>query len=236
MALTPKQKAFVENYLIDLNATQAAIRAGYSPKTAEAIGFENLRKPKIDSEIQKAMSERSQRTEITADMVLQRWWDLATADPNEIIHLRRVCCRNCFGKDHKYQWFNEDEYKRAVKLAISLAKEQREEPTIPSDVGGYGYDRLLRPHPKCPYCKGEGNVDLHIEDTRDLGPKAKLLYGGIKQTAAGIEIKMRDQDKALENVARHLGMFNDTLNIKANIGVQIIDDIGSGDDDNTDTG
>ncbi|MEK4513610.1 terminase small subunit [Paenibacillus sp. FSL K6-2524] len=71
MALTPKQKTFVQEYLVDLNATQAAIRAGYSVKTAEAIGHENLRKPKIAEAIEKAMDKRSERTEITADRVLQ---------------------------------------------------------------------------------------------------------------------------------------------------------------------
>ena len=55
MALTGKQQLFVEEYLIDLNATQAAIRAGYSVNTAEAIGFENLRKPKIAQAIAERM-------------------------------------------------------------------------------------------------------------------------------------------------------------------------------------
>lgn len=68
--MTPKQKRFVEEYLIDLNATQAAIRAGYSRKTAGAIGGENLEKPEIATAIQQAMDERSQRTGITADRVL----------------------------------------------------------------------------------------------------------------------------------------------------------------------
>ena len=70
MALTPKQQRFVEEYLTDLNATQAAIRAGYSAKTAEVIGYENLRKPQVADAIKAAQSERSQRTEITADYVL----------------------------------------------------------------------------------------------------------------------------------------------------------------------
>jgi phage terminase small subunit len=68
--LTPKQQLFVKEYLIDLNATQAAIKAGYSEKTAEVIGFENLRKPKIQAEIQAAMDQRAERTKITADYVL----------------------------------------------------------------------------------------------------------------------------------------------------------------------
>lgn len=68
--LTDKQQRFVEEYLIDLNATQAAIRAGYSEKTAHSIGHENLNKPEIQEAIQIAMDERSKRTEITQDMVL----------------------------------------------------------------------------------------------------------------------------------------------------------------------
>ena len=69
--MTEKQKRFVEEYLIDLNATQAAIRAGYSPQTAYSIGEENLRKPEIKSRIDKAMAERSRRTGINQDRVLQ---------------------------------------------------------------------------------------------------------------------------------------------------------------------
>ena len=69
--LEPKQKLFCDEYLIDLNATQAAIRAGYSRKTAQQIGAENLLKPVIASYISKRMKDREQRTEITQDMVLR---------------------------------------------------------------------------------------------------------------------------------------------------------------------
>jgi phage terminase small subunit len=72
MALTPKQARFVAEYLIDLNATQAAKRAGYSKKTAHAIGQENLRKPIIAAEVAKAQAERTERTNIDIDWVVQR--------------------------------------------------------------------------------------------------------------------------------------------------------------------
>ena len=206
--LTEKQKMFVLEYLVDLNATAAARRAGYSEKTADKIAFQLLEKTLVQKAIQEQMEAREKRTLITADMVLQRWWDIATADPNEIIHLRRVCCRHCYGIDHQYQWRNKEEYQRTVQAAINNVEEDKP-PVIPSDAGGYGFNRLLRPHAECPYCQGEGNLEIHIEDTRDLGPKTKILYAGIKQTAAGIEIKFKDQDKALENVARHLGMFTE---------------------------
>lgn len=68
--LTAKQAAFVREYLIDLCAAKAAIRAGYSAKRADAIGYENLRKPEVAAAIQSAMKERAERVQRTADDVL----------------------------------------------------------------------------------------------------------------------------------------------------------------------
>lgn len=69
--LTPKQAAFVAEYLVDLNATQAAIRAGYSEATAHSIGHENLSKPEIADAIAAAQLARSERTRVTQDYVLE---------------------------------------------------------------------------------------------------------------------------------------------------------------------
>ncbi len=69
-SLTPKQRLFVSEYLIDLNATQAAIRAGYSAKTAEVQGPRLLGNVRVQVAIRKAMEQREQRTQITQDYVL----------------------------------------------------------------------------------------------------------------------------------------------------------------------
>lgn len=69
--LTSKQEKFVEEYLIDLNATQAAIRAGYSANTAKEIGCENLTKPNIAEAIQKARNSMSERALVTQEMVVK---------------------------------------------------------------------------------------------------------------------------------------------------------------------
>lgn len=82
--LTGKQKRFVEEYLCDLNATQAAIRAGYSAKTAEWIGPQLLQKTHVAAAIQEAMNKRSVRTEITADRVLREVSHMALYDPADI--------------------------------------------------------------------------------------------------------------------------------------------------------
>lgn len=87
MAMTKKQKRFVEEYLIDLNATQAAIRAGYSPDSARDIGYENLTKPNIKAAIDKAEAERSRRTGINQDRVLREIAKLAFVNPVDVIDM-----------------------------------------------------------------------------------------------------------------------------------------------------
>jgi len=74
--LTPKQSLFCKEFIVDLNATQAAIRAGYSEKTAAQMGFENLRKPNIRNEIERLMRQREKRTERSGDEVIERLWEI----------------------------------------------------------------------------------------------------------------------------------------------------------------
>lgn len=84
--LTEKQKRFIEEYLIDLNATQAAIRAGYSPNSARDIGSENLTKPDIRARIDEALAERSKRTGINADRVLREIARIAFVNAADVIN------------------------------------------------------------------------------------------------------------------------------------------------------
>lgn len=78
--LTKKQAQFAQEYLVDLNATQAAMRAGYSPKTARQLGNRLLATPHVAREIERRRSERMERTEITSDVVLMELLRLARAD------------------------------------------------------------------------------------------------------------------------------------------------------------
>lgn len=83
--LTTKQKRFIDEYMIDLNATQAAIRAGYSAASAGSIGSENLKKPEIASRVRAREAERSKRTGINADRVLDELGKLAFVNPTDLI-------------------------------------------------------------------------------------------------------------------------------------------------------
>jgi len=89
MALTAKQQRFVEEYLVDLNATQAAIRAGYSENAARSIGCENLTKPHIAAAVAAAQKERSERTEIDADRVFEELGKIGFSDIRKAVRWGR---------------------------------------------------------------------------------------------------------------------------------------------------
>ena len=160
--LNEKQKRFVSEYIIDLNAKQAAIRAGYSPIGAEPQASRLLSNAKIQTEIAKAMEDREKRTGITQDRVL------------------------------------------AELSAIAFAKA--------TDYVEVGKDGLVK-----------------IKPTASLTDEQKKAIAGIKEGANGIEVKLVDKTKALEMLSRHLGLFNDKLNVNVEA-VEIVDDMESDDD------
>lgn len=83
MAINRKQQLFAKEYIIDFNVTRAAARAGYSEKTAHAIGHKLLKIAEIQKEIELQLAERSKRTEVTADRVLLEIARLAFNDPRK---------------------------------------------------------------------------------------------------------------------------------------------------------
>lgn len=211
--LTLKRQRFVEEYLTEANATQAAVRAGYSKRNADKIGPQLLREPVVAAAIAAAQAKRAERLEVCADEVLRHWWAIANADPNDIVQFRRVACRHCHGAEHAFQWIDESEFAHALAahLSATSAGGVIDLTGSPTDAGGYGYSKQADPVATCPKCFGEGQGEVFIADTRKLTGDAKLLYAGMKVTQSGFEVKLHDQMKALDNVARHLGMFVDKV-------------------------
>ncbi len=82
--MTPRQRRFVQEYLIDLNATQAATRAGYSAKSAASRGCRLLRNPAVAAAIEKAQAKRAQRTRVSADRVVTEIAKVAFGDPRRL--------------------------------------------------------------------------------------------------------------------------------------------------------
>ncbi len=224
-----RRDAFVANFMVTPeDPTGAALKAGYSKNGINTAVHRLMRNAQVRAKIDAFRAEQAKRTEITSDKVLKRWWEIACADPNDLVQFRRANCRHCWGIGHAYQW-TEAEYDRACAEARLAAK--RNAPSkrrgrrriieddenddalyegnvkLPDDSGGFGFMGGREPNPECPECFGEGYGEVHVADTRRLTGAARRLYAGVKKTKDGIEIKMRDQDAALVNVARHLGMF-----------------------------
>lgn len=216
--ISARDKRFVDEYLINLSPERAALAAGYSATVARTKAYmwvsNGKVKPLVYAAILAGMEKRSERTKITQDMVLQRYWMMATANPNELTQVRRTCCRHCYGVEHEFQWKDEGEFQSALARETAAAKEEERPPRLLNDFGGYGFDSSLSPHAKCPECHGDGHLSTFFQDTRDLSPAALALFAGVKQTKEGLEIKMHDQKAALDQIARHLGMFNDKLTLK----------------------
>ncbi|CQH11333.1 TPA: terminase small subunit [Yersinia enterocolitica] len=207
--LNDMQAKFVSEYLIDLDKTAAYKRAGYKCEglTGAAAARRLYRHVSVNKAIRDALEAREKRTHITQDAVLNWWWDIATANANEISEFRRLCCRHCWGIENKYQWINEQEYQEESEKRTNNGK------PAPLDDGGYGFDSTLDPNPDCPRCNGEGQGRAHFHDSRDLSVSARRLYAGVKQGKFGLEVITRNQDDALKMVGQHLGMLKNKTEI-----------------------
>lgn len=113
--LTPKQLMFCHEYMKDLNATQAAIRAGYSAKTANVTGPQNLVKPSIQSKIKELLDVRKNKAEHSADEVIQLLWKMAKADLRDYMTV---------GEDGEVQAIAFDNLPEGATKLISKIKER----------------------------------------------------------------------------------------------------------------
>ena len=153
MALNAKQERFIEEYIVDLNATQAAIRAGYSPKAAKQQGSHLLSLPTIRARIGELKAERSKRTQITADRVLRELARVAFVNPTDVIDPATATVRASASEDD---------------LAVIAGVKVKYIPVKQPD--------------------GEGGVEF--------------------VDAVEREIKLADKLKALDMLAKHLGMYD----------------------------
>lgn len=222
LALTEKQRNFVEIWLRHRNAHMAYIEAfgakRMNPATSYREGHRLTRHPKIapiiEARLEQLGETLSDETELTVMRVLQEFMTLATADPDEVTGVRVGACRHCWGVGHQYQW-TPAEFMEATKHAEKADRD------LPDPSGGIDFDRTAMPNSECPECRGEGILRQVPVDTSKLSPGGRALFAGVKPTAHGIEIKLRDRDKAMENAAKIVGAFKETidLNVKGAVDV-----------------
>lgn len=225
----PRHERFCHEFLVDLNQTQAAIRAKFAKRSARQTGARLMTRHDIQTRIAELQAAIEEKIDLKTEDILHRWSQIATADPNELTSIVYAACRYCHGADHDFQWKTEREFQSAhtawlAKTPSDQAPEhvkrvhQAEEPDA---SGGTGFDPFAAPHALCPECLGRGVPQTVFRDTTNLSPAARLLFAGVKETRNGIEIKMHDQAAALDSIARHLGMF------KGDTGAEAVSDLAA---------
>ena len=172
--LTAKQERFCQEYMIDLNATQAAIRAGYSEKTAYSVSSENLRKPEVQDRISELQQTIQERTEITQDRVIAEYAKIAFANTTDVI-----------------------EWGDTIMIEVEVDGEMQRVPF-------HG---------------------IKIKNSKDLPANIQAAVKKVKQGKDGLEVEMHDKKGALDSIARHLGMFNDSLELKGKLEVQTLSEL-----------
>jgi phage terminase small subunit len=212
--LNPRESRFVDEYLVDLKQTAAAIRAGYSKNTARTTACNLLARPIVVEAINERMKERAARVRIDQDEVLRDLVAVFRADAASLSEFRRTCCRYCYGKNNRYQRTAgelERDREAHAKLVREAQKKSLDEPEPFDEKGGIGWDPRRDPNPKCQECFGEGLGQVFLKDTRTLVGGETRLFDGVEQGKEGIKVRVRDRTKVAELIGRHLGMFNDKL-------------------------
>lgn len=232
--LTRIQQDFVEHFLRYRNGVQAYKAATGKDDLRYATAGNEAAKLLRDERVQDAIREGAKTafadTAASVGWLLQRFLDIATADPRELIGLKVGCCRFCHGEGHEYHW-REREYREAIQEAEREAQHGspaiRNRARLPDIGGGFGFNATHAPHEHCPQCHGEGVERFVPRDTDGLSDQALLLFGGVKVRAGGgYEIVIADREKALENVGRIMGAFTDKVQHSGAIGALIaVDDL-----------
>jgi phage terminase small subunit len=181
-------------------------------------GWELRQDPLVDAAISAIFKERRDASIKTAVDVTNEFLRVAYADPGRIVQHRRLCCRYCWGADHRYQWRDMAEYAEALRVYEEAERERKSKrgpkgrPLIePSDDGGYGFRFNNTPHPDCPHCLGEGKPDVYIADTTKLTPEDRRMIERIEVTKDGIKIRFRNQQDALTKAGQMMGGFKSTV-------------------------
>jgi phage terminase small subunit len=170
--------------------------------------------PGVRERVRELLAEGAQRAIVTVAEVLRMNMELATANPADVVRVSEHNCRHCHGFDGLYQWRDQDEFATACARELDLAGELRRVPKMPNDAGGYGFTAHRAPNPECETCVGVGEPAVHITDSSKLTGSAARLVKSVKRDRFGaITVELRDQDKALSELARILGAYKDGLAI-----------------------
>ena len=220
--LTEKQEKFAQAVGVRGLSQSDAYRSAYSvenmtDKTVHERASHLAAGSKVKTRIMELTKKRVDAVVNTETFNIVKLFEtyiaIAFVDPNELIAQKVGACRHCWGVGGRYQW-KEREYVEALAAWERQPADKAGTPLpMPDPAGGFGYRFTAAPNPECVECEGEGLHRVVPMDTTKLSPGAKLLYRGVQQTKDGVKVLFANQDKALEQIGRILGAFDDKLRV-----------------------
>lgn len=208
--LSIRQAAFVREYLISGNASDAYRKAGYSHKGADVSCIRLLGNARIAAAVAEGRKKIEKKAEavfgLRLDDILQKLAHQVTVDRTKLTAHKRGACRYCHGIEHHYQWKTPREFSEAVELHMLKGEAYAANHPPPEQEGGYGYKITNKPDPDCPECAGLGVGYTVLADTDTMTEAEKAVFEGVKETRDGIQYLLADRGKAIENLGRHLGL------------------------------
>lgn len=220
--LSPREARFVDRYIVCFNGAQAYIEAGYVAKNANVarVGASQLLiRPNVRRHLAARIKAMIARDEEHQDSMMERLKLQAFGDARELTEHHKGSCRYCWGKFHRWQ-FTAGEWDQKItehaEKQEKAAEAEKPMPKAPDPKGGTGYTWGREPNPECPECAGHGIGKTIIHDTRHLSPAAAALYAGVKEGKDGIEVKLRDQDKALDTLVKIAKLYDESTTVNVN--------------------
>lgn len=213
--LSGRQEAFAQHFAANYDMAKAYAQSydatGKTKEECQRLAYRVMESQRVKDRIRELRNEAGHAIGIGRDQLALRLLAMANVDPGEIFNLRRGACRYCHGLDHAYQWRTQREYFEELEAAQdrNAAAPPSEREDLPLPTGGFGYDHTISPDPQCPECCGDGATTVTLADTGLLSPAARSLIAGIKHTKEGPEIKLHDQLRVLDMLAKLLGLNAD---------------------------
>lgn len=208
--LTPQEEMFAIELAASGNQAEAYRKAypgssNWLPASLYSKASVLAAREKVSARVDELRAIAAKQNELGVAELLRMHVEIATADARELVEYRRIPCRHCHGKDHRYQ-FTPAEMERARERHEEEQAEAKS-PKPFDEKGGVGYTKKRAPHPDCPECHGDGLGEMLVSDTRKLSRVGAQLYEGVKLGKEGLEVKTRSRGDSLAAIGRHRGFF-----------------------------
>lgn len=212
--INPDVEKFCEIYIATGNEVHAYRKVFYGrdsfiAKSAKSDASAFLRSVDVRNTLALKTRAALRPYRLEGKAVLDRLAQIAFANITEVVKVRRVNCRHCWGKKFKYQYTPGEYDQMCVDSFIDAQNKKTEaawtKPPVPE--GGLKFDATRKPHPDCPECRGEGYAETFIEDFDKISDDVKPLIASVENTKYGLKVTFHSQTQALETLAKCFGLL-----------------------------